>query len=179
MRLCHVDVLVQNFLSRVNFHYYIIYPPSFLQEYRDWWADRQANKPLGLQWTCLLLMICACSAQYTEPGLQRKIEIELGEAVEYASDRYHLVARELHSTIPVSYSHLISVQYLLHSCLWYKYEARFVESWHVLSVAIREAQELCAYIYTLSEVQCIPDPTIVLTAARLQPRETGGPDIRI
>ncbi|CEJ91895.1 hypothetical protein VHEMI07579 [[Torrubiella] hemipterigena] len=137
------DVLVQNFLSRVNFHYYIIYPPSFLQEYRDWWADRQANKPLGLQWTCLLLMICACSAQYTEPGLQRKIETELGEAIEYASDRYHLVARELHSTIPVSYSHLISVQYLLHSCLWYKYEARFVESWHVLSVAIREAQELC------------------------------------
>lgn len=105
---------------------------------------------MGLQWTCLLLMICACSTQYTEPGLQRKLEIELGEAVEYASDRYHLAARELHSAIPVSYSHIVSVQYLLHSVLWYKYEARFVEAWHVLSVAIREAQELCKLIYQRS-----------------------------
>lgn len=137
------DVLVQNFLHHVNYHYYIIYPSSFLQEYRDWWADRQAGKPLSLQWTCLLLTICACSAQCLEASLQHKLEAELSEPIEKSSANFHSMARELHGAIPVSYSHIIDVQQLMHSCLWYKYEARFVESWHVLGVAIREAQELC------------------------------------
>ncbi|ATY65048.1 Fungal specific transcription factor [Cordyceps militaris] len=134
--------LVQNFLSRVNYHYYIIYPPAFLQEYREWWIARFASQPLGLQWTCLLLMVCACSAQYTDTDLKRKLETELGEPIFCLSNNYHNAARELHSVIPISSNHILNVQHLLHSSYWYKSEARFVESWHALSTAIREAQAL-------------------------------------
>lgn len=136
------DSLVQNFLSRVNYHYYIIYPPAFLQEYREWWIARFASQPLGLQWTCLLLMVCACSAQYTDPDLRRKLEMELGEPIYRLSNNYHNAARQLHSVIPISSNHILNVQHLLHSSYWYKSEARFVESWHALSTAIREAQAL-------------------------------------
>ncbi|POR38437.1 Putative transcriptional regulatory protein C3C7.04 [Tolypocladium paradoxum] len=138
----YTDSLVQNFLNNVNYHYYIIYPPSFLDEYREWWAMRSDNKPLGLQWTCLLFMVCACSAQYTDVELQRKLEVDLGETTQKLTEKYHNAARELHSVIPVGNNHLLNVQSLLHSCYWYKSEARFVECWHVLSAAIREAQEL-------------------------------------
>ncbi|KAF4585960.1 Fungal specific transcription factor [Ophiocordyceps camponoti-floridani] len=138
----YTDALVQNFLNSVNFHYYIIYPPSFLDEYRQWWASRSENQPLGLQWTCLLLMVCACSAQYTDIDLQRKLEQDLGVSTQRLTESYHNAARELHSVIPVGNNHLYNVQSLLHSCYWYKSEARFVECWHVLSAAVREAQEL-------------------------------------
>ncbi|PHH71571.1 hypothetical protein CDD80_5134 [Ophiocordyceps camponoti-rufipedis] len=138
----YTDSLVQNFLNSVNFHYYIIYPPSFLDEYRQWWASRSENQPLGLQWTCLLLMVCACSAQYTDVDLQRKLEQDLGVSTQRLTESYHNAARELHSVVPVGNNHLYNVQSLLHSCYWYKSEARFVECWHVLSAAVREAQEL-------------------------------------
>ncbi|UNI17870.1 hypothetical protein JDV02_004184 [Purpureocillium takamizusanense] len=138
----YTDSLVQNFLNNVNYHYYIIYPPSFLDEYRNWWALRSDGRPLELHWTCLLLVVCACSAQYTDPELQQKLESDLGESIQRLTEAYHNAYRELHSVIPVGHNHLLNVQSLLHSCYWYKSEARFIECWHVLSTAIREAQEL-------------------------------------
>ncbi|KAG5942354.1 hypothetical protein E4U53_007256 [Claviceps sorghi] len=138
----YTDAIVQNFLNKVNFHYYILYPSSFLEDYRTWWSLRSADRPLGLQWTCLLLTVCACSTQYTDAELGRKLETDLGQTAQKLSEQYHNAARELRSVIPVRSNHLLNVQSLLHSCFWYKSEARFVECWHVLSAAIREAQEL-------------------------------------
>ncbi|KAK7422030.1 hypothetical protein QQZ08_009679 [Neonectria magnoliae] len=117
-----------NFLNNVNYHYYIIYPPSFLEQYQQWWTARAENRPLGVQWTCLLLM--------------RKLEVDLGDTIQRITESYHEAARDLGSTIPIGTSHLYNVQQLLHSCYWFKSEARFVECWHVLNAAIREAQEL-------------------------------------
>lgn len=138
----YTDTLVQNFLQNVNFHYYIIYPPTFLEQYQKWWTDRAASKPLCVQWTCLLLTVCACASQYTDLELQRKLEIDLGDTVQRLTEQYQESARELSTSIPIGYSHLVNVQQLLHSCYWFKSEARFVECWHVLNSAIREAQEL-------------------------------------
>ncbi|GAB0138066.1 hypothetical protein EsDP_00006312 [Epichloe bromicola] len=138
----YTDAMVQNFLNNVNFHYYILYPPSFIAEYRTWWSLRSEDRPLGLQWTCLLLTVCACSTQYTDVELQRKLETDLGQSTRKLTEQYHNAARELQSVIPVGSNHLLNVQSLLHSCYWYKSEARLVECWHVLSAAIREAQEL-------------------------------------
>ncbi|KAF4978979.1 hypothetical protein FZEAL_4734 [Fusarium zealandicum] len=138
----YTDILVQNFLNNVNFHYYIIYPPSFLEQYQHWWTARSDNRPLSVQWTCLLLMVCACASQYTDVDLQRKLEVDLGDTIQRLTEQYHEAARELGSTIPIGHSHLINVQQLLHSCYWFKSEARFVECWHVLNSAVREAQEL-------------------------------------
>lgn len=87
-------------------------------------------------------MICACSCQYTDAELQLRLEEDLGKPIQTLTERYHNTARELHSVIPVGHSHLLNVQQLLHSCYWFKSEVRFVEGWHVLAAAIREAQEL-------------------------------------
>lgn len=138
----YTDILVQNFLDNVNFHYYIIHPPSFLEQYRQWWTYRSEGNPLSIQWTCLLLMVCACASQYTDANLKRKLEVGLGSTIQRLTEQYHEAARELSNTIPVGYNHLTNVQQLIHSCYWFKSEARFVECWHVLNVAIREAQEI-------------------------------------
>ena len=87
-------------------------------------------------------MVCACSAQYTDAELQRKLEVDLGESRQKLTEQFHNAARELHSVIPVGNNHFFNVQWLLHSIYWYNSEARFVEAWHVLSTAIREAQAL-------------------------------------
>ncbi len=136
------DALVQNFLGHVNFQSYIIHPSTFLEEYCNWWANRQANKALDLQWTCLLLTICTCSTQQAPHQSRRMLEFELGEQLEKVSDRYHCTARELHGAIPIGCWDITSVQLLMHSCLWYMCEARFIQSWHALNVGIRLAQEL-------------------------------------
>ena len=136
------DTLVRNFLDNVNFYYYIIYPPTFLSEYSEWWRNREAGRPLGAPWTCLLIMICACSVQHATTDLARKLMSDLRMDVKQLADVYNDAARELHSAIPLGHSHFYTVQYLLHSCYWYKAEAQFVECWHLLGSAVREAQML-------------------------------------
>ena len=89
-------------------------------------------------------MVCACSTQYTDGDLQKKLESDLGQTTQKLAERYHNAARELHSAVPVDCNHLFNVQQLLHSCCWLTSEGRFVESWHVLNSAVREAQELSA-----------------------------------
>jgi hypothetical protein len=130
----------------VNYHYYILYPPLFLEQYQAWWSARSEDRPIGVQWTSLLLMICACATQYTDLDLQRKLELDLGQSIQKLSEMYHDASRELHAAVPVGHHHILSVQQLLHSCYWFKSEARFVECWHALNAAIREAQELGQYL---------------------------------
>lgn len=105
-------------------------------------------------------MVCACASQYTDVDLQRKLEVDLGDTIQRLTEQYHEAARELGSTIPIGYSHLTNVQQLLHSCYWFKSEARFVECWHVLNSAIREAQELCKLPSTFTNHQLMMSPAI-------------------
>jgi hypothetical protein len=145
------DLLLQNFLDSVNFYYYIVYPPKFLAEYHQWWFDRTTDHQLGLPWTCLLIMVCACSAQHATVELAEKLEADLGTNIRQLAQLYHDAARELHSVIPLDQSHIHTVQYLLHSCYWFKAEAKFVECWNRLGAAIREGQ-------MLGEYQFLPSP---------------------
>ena len=140
------DTIVQNFIQNVNFHYHMVYPEQFMVEYQQWWNDRVARKPLGVHFTCLLLMVCACSLQYTDEKLQQHIEVDLAQPVQKLSQLYHDTGRTLQATIPVKCHHLITVQTLLHSSYWYKGEVRFLESWHILAAAVIEAQELGLFI---------------------------------
>ncbi|KAK2687121.1 hypothetical protein QWA68_014312 [Fusarium oxysporum] len=118
-----MDSLVKNLFDNANFHYYISYPSSFLDDYRDWWTDRISGDPIKLQWACLLTVICACSAQYPSTELQGKLEHELGEKTQTLTERYHRVSCELYSIIPPG-------------------RTRFMECWYSLSAAIREAQKI-------------------------------------
>ncbi|KAK2589492.1 hypothetical protein QQS21_012833 [Conoideocrella luteorostrata] len=142
-----MDALVHIFLNDINYHYYIIYPPVFLQDYHIWWDRVHKKSPLSLQYTCLLAATCAIVLQHADPstantlldGVDREL---LGDTLEAAADRLHAAARALASVIPIGHHHHLNVQRLLHSCYWYQTEARFPLAWHALSAAILEAREL-------------------------------------
>ncbi|KAG5953956.1 hypothetical protein E4U58_000256 [Claviceps cyperi] len=137
-----MDILMQNFLTDINYHYYIIYPPVFLQDYHIWWECRPRNRSISLQYTCLLAIVCACALQHVEPASEPIFKSEFGDSLDVVSDELHAAMRELASVIPVGHYHILNVQRLLHSCYWYKAEAKFLEAWHVLSAAILEGREL-------------------------------------
>ncbi|RDA82606.1 hypothetical protein CP532_6894 [Ophiocordyceps camponoti-leonardi (nom. inval.)] len=137
-----MDKLISDFTHNINYHYYIIYPPDFLRDYHIWWERRSKRRPIALQYTALLAMICACCVQHAENDMQLELRRALGISAEDLSEQLHSSVRELSSVIPVGHFHMYNVQRLLHSCYWYKAEARFIEAWHVLSAAIREGQEL-------------------------------------
>jgi hypothetical protein len=134
--------MVDSFFTTVNLHYLIIHKPMFMSDYQAWWELRPQRKGLGLQWTCLLLMVCACTIQQVKDQERERIEASLGETADKLSDRFHSAARELGSVIPLGKYHLNNVLWRLHSCYWFKAEAKFLEAWHVLGEAIREGQEL-------------------------------------
>lgn len=133
---------MQSFFNTVNYHYYIIYPPTFLEEYQKWWERRSQNRPLALQWTILLIMVCSCAAQHLDADAKPLIEAKLGESSEKLTKDYHDAAQDLGRLIPAGHCHLLNIQWMLHSIYWYKAEAKFVEAWHVIGSACREAHEL-------------------------------------
>ncbi|KAH8173422.1 fungal specific transcription factor domain-containing protein [Sarocladium implicatum] len=137
-----LDALVDKFFTTVNLHYFIINEPIFRKDYREWWLARPQRKNIRLQWTCLLLMVCACTIQQVEEGERLRIEESLGDTSDKLADRFHNAARELGGVIPVGKYHLHNVLWRLHSSYWFKAEAKFLEAWHVLGEAIREGQEL-------------------------------------
>ncbi|KAF7184694.1 hypothetical protein CNMCM7691_006056 [Aspergillus felis] len=138
----YTDILVQHYIRETNSQYYCLYPPMFLRDYSAWWSGKTSGQQLTAEFTCLLIRTCACAALFLDPGLKQKLEMELGESVESLSERYHHAAKQLSSTIPPGKGGLTQVQQLFLTAAWYKAEGMFVESWHVLSSAIHEAQEL-------------------------------------
>lgn len=58
------------------------------------------------------------------------------------TERFHAAAKKLSSSIPRGQGGILQVQQLFLEAAWWKSEASMVESWHVLSAAIREAQEI-------------------------------------
>lgn len=140
------DAIINAFLTDVNYHYYIIHPTQFLKAYHLWWDMREAQRPVSLQYTLLLSMLVAGTLQHVAGALQESVETEVGESTDSYSDKLHDATRELASVLPANHYHILNVQRLLHSCYWYKAEAKFIEAWHVLSQAILEARELGIHI---------------------------------
>lgn len=95
-----------------------------------------------MQWTSLLLTICSCATQHLHLDDKPQLESDFGESVDVLTERYLFAARELSNSIPDGHYHFLNVQRLLHAIYWYKSEARFVEAWHLIGAAVREAQEL-------------------------------------
>lgn len=98
-------------------------------------------------------MLCSCTVQHVADDLEATVIAEYGESIQPVSDKIHAAVRELSGVIPVGHYHMMNVQRLIHSCYWYKAEARFVEAWHVLNQAILEAKEL--------ELHIEPEPNAV------------------
>ena len=136
------DSIVKNFIDNANYHYYATYPPTLLDEYTNWWTARSVGDDVSPVFTCLLLRILAMSAQYLNSiDLRTKIEFELSESAQTLTERFHNAAEKLSATITPGKGGLAGVQQLFLKAVWYKSEGLFVESWHALGAAIREAQE--------------------------------------
>lgn len=134
------DALINNFVHNVNYIYYSVYPPVFLNDYAEWWTHRGATRdPI---FTCLLLRVCAYSAQYLPEITRTLLETNLGEDVQKLSQRYHDAAEKLSSYIETGSGGLMHVQQLFLAAPWYKSECKFKKIWHALGTAIREGQEI-------------------------------------
>jgi hypothetical protein len=129
-------------LSVVNYRYTAIYGPTLAEKYVQWWADRGAGKQLSPVFTCLLLRVCAYSVQYLTPPLRRMIEFELACNCQTLTDRFADAAEQLSRSFDASRTCVERVQEKFLKCVWLKAESKIVESWHALSLTIREAQEL-------------------------------------
>ncbi|PYI08583.1 hypothetical protein BO78DRAFT_459668 [Aspergillus sclerotiicarbonarius CBS 121057] len=138
----YTDMLVQHFLSAMNEQYYCLYPPTFLHDYAAWWSGKASGQALAPEFTSLLLQVCACATLYLDLEGRQRLESELGENSQNLADQYHQSAKQLSTTIGPGKGGLTQVQQLFVNAVWYKTEALFVESWHALSAAIHEAQEL-------------------------------------
>ena len=143
--LTWLDSLVQNYLYSLNYRYYPIYPPTFLDDYSQWWNDRIAGRQLSPEFTCLLLRVCACSSQSLTTTMQQHLEFELAESAQNLTERFHRAAEKLSSSFSPGQGGLAQVQQLFLTATWYKSEGLIVEGWHALSASIKVAQELCKW----------------------------------
>ncbi|KAL1862640.1 hypothetical protein Daus18300_008438 [Diaporthe australafricana] len=138
----YTDILVQNYLESANYQYCPIFPEQLRGQIAKWWETRTAGQKLSPELTCLLIRVCAVSTQYLESSLLQRLEFELGEKAQAMTERFHTAAEKLSASIPRGKGGIAHVQQLFLVAQWYKSEACMVESWHALSVAIREAQEI-------------------------------------
>ncbi|ORY11153.1 fungal-specific transcription factor domain-domain-containing protein [Clohesyomyces aquaticus] len=136
------DAIVNHFLNHVNVRYNSIYAPTFTNQYVQWWSDRINNKELSPVFTCLLLRVCAYSAQYFTPELCKTIEFELACNIQTLTQRFYRAAEQLSSSFTASNTSIERVQGLFLRSAWLKSDSQIVESWHNLGCCIREAQEL-------------------------------------
>ena len=143
------DSLIENYIRNANYHFYATYPPTLLDDYANWWTDRAKGKEVTPVLTCLLLRILAMSAQYLNSAeLRSKVEFELSESAQALTERFHNAAEKLSATMKPGKGGLQGVQQLFLKAVWYKSEGLFVQSWHALGEAIREAQEIGEHLHT-------------------------------
>lgn len=137
-----LDVIVNHFLTVVNYRYTAIYGPTLTDQYVQWWSDRGAGMRLSPEFTCLLLRICAYSVQCLTPSLRKMVEFELDCSSQTLTERCADAAEQLSRSFATSGTSIERVQEQFLKCAWLKAESKIVESWHALGCTIREAQEL-------------------------------------
>lgn len=125
----YTNMLVKGFFDHVNYHFEVIYQPSFMSSYLEWWDQRrdwQSGQPLSIStitFTALVLQICANSAQFLSPSALKQLEEDLGESAEQLGSRCYHSALSLGSFIPPGEGGLVHVQQLFLGAIWLKTEA--------------------------------------------------------
>lgn len=142
----YTDILVQNFFDMVNYHYDILHAPSFMPAYTEWWHQRrEASNSRSISYialTCLVLRICANSAQFLSAETQSQLESDFGDSVNNLGKGYQAAADILSDFLPVGSAGLVNAQQLFLAATYLKAEADFVKSWHELAACVRQAQEI-------------------------------------
>jgi hypothetical protein len=131
-----------------------VFPEQLRGQSAQWWDSRASGQKLSPELTCLLLRVCAVSTQYLQASLLQRLESELGEKAQTMTERFHKAAQKLSASIPQGKGGIVNVQQLFLAATWYKGEACMVESWHALSVAVREAQEISMFAIESNHLYC-------------------------
>ncbi|CEI39941.1 unnamed protein product [Fusarium venenatum] len=130
-----LDALIESFFSDINHHYSIINPSLFIQQYVDWSTKTEQEQYQDAQLTTLILMICACVTQQLPQGNATQLSESL-------STDYHSAGQRLAMTTSAGLYSLTNLQWKVLSICWFQGEARFIEAWHTIGLAIQEAYEL-------------------------------------
>ncbi|KAL7938826.1 hypothetical protein V8C35DRAFT_276055 [Trichoderma chlorosporum] len=137
-----LDALVDNFLGFADFHCSIVHPATFRREYQNWPQRVSSGHQAETQWTALLLMACACSAQYPSDALRSTLEADQDQPMLQLSEKYFTAGHELAAVVSKGKYDMNTIQIYLHSSLWLKTKARYPECWSDLTNAIQVACEL-------------------------------------
>ncbi|KAH0490846.1 hypothetical protein TgHK011_002297 [Trichoderma gracile] len=139
----YTDVLIGNFFDNVNYHYGILHQPSFMIAYVDWWSHRRKTQSeSATRLTCLILRICANSAQFLSTQASLQLETDLGDSVQDLSRSYHDAAQTMSAFLSPASGDLVNAQQLFLAATWHKGEADFIQAWHELGAAVRVVQEM-------------------------------------
>jgi hypothetical protein len=142
----YADILVQNFFESVNHHYCILHKPTFMVSYVDWWSRRrEMANPCSASFialTTLVLRICSNSTQFLSTASKSHLESDLGDSATNLGSLYHSAADTLSGLLPAGSGGLLNAQQLFLGATFLKAEAEFLDSWHVLAAAVRQAQEI-------------------------------------
>ncbi|OTA01389.1 hypothetical protein A9Z42_0017070 [Trichoderma parareesei] len=139
----YTDVLIGNFFDNVNYHYGILHRPSFMMAYVNWWSHRrETQSESAMRLTCLILRICANSAQFLSQQTSLQLETDLGDSAQDLSRSYHDAAQTISAFLSPASGDLVYAQQLFLAATWYKGEADFVQSWHELGAVVRAVQEM-------------------------------------
>ncbi|SPJ72212.1 uncharacterized protein FTOL_01940 [Fusarium torulosum] len=131
-----LDALVEAFFSNINHHYNIIHPPTFIRQYVNWSRKRPQGSCQDVQFTTLILMMCACVTQHVE------VESKPTSGHNASSEDFHDAGQKLSAAIPAGFYHITNIQWKILSICWFKGEAKFTEAWHTIGLAVQEAYEL-------------------------------------
>lgn len=136
-----MDKLIQHYLAHVNHHYCILHPQQFLEEYAQWWEDRENQNLLSVESSCLILRVCALATLTLSPETKKEIEAGSNHPIEVLSERLHEQAQELKTIILSEKGGLIHVQQLMLSVQWFWSKSQPDKAWDSLAEAIKEAQD--------------------------------------
>ncbi|KAH6894356.1 N-terminal binuclear Zn cluster-containing/DNA binding domain-containing protein [Thelonectria olida] len=142
----YADILVQNFFESVNHHYCVLHKPNFMVSYVNWWSRRRdmtnSCSASFVALTALVLRICSNSMQFLSAASKSHLESDLGDSATNLGNLYHSAADTLSSLLPAGSGGLLNAQQLFLGATFLKAEAEFLDSWHVLAAAVRQAQEI-------------------------------------
>jgi hypothetical protein len=111
--------------------------------YVNWWSHRRETQgESAMRLTCLILRICANSAQFLSPQTSLQLETDLGDSAQDLSRSYHDAAQTISAFLSPASGDLVYAQQLFLAATWHKGEADFVQSWHELGAVVRAVQEI-------------------------------------
>jgi hypothetical protein len=136
------DTLVDNFMANFNYRHFAVYPPQFKEEYQKWWKDVDEKKPLCVDFSGLVLRVCASSSQYLGPELHRQLRGELSVPPLVLSQCLNDAADNLSKCRPDGYGNLTRMQELFHAACWLKSDGQISKVWRVLCNLVHEAKAI-------------------------------------